>query len=94
MQETQIQPLGQEDPLEKGMAKYSRILAGKILQIEDPGGLQSMRWQRTGHNSVTTHTHTHTVFQIKSVPLGRDLNAVLMACLSHWANFCSTALKF
>ena len=40
MQETQIQPLGQEDPLEKGMATHSSILAWRILWTEDPGGLQ------------------------------------------------------
>ena len=39
MQETQVQFLGQEDPLEKGMATYSRILAWKITWIEEPGRL-------------------------------------------------------
>ena len=34
--------LGQEDPLEKGMATHSSILAWKIPQTEEPGGLQSM----------------------------------------------------
>ena len=42
MQETQVQYLGQEDPLEKGMATHSSILAWKILRTEEPGGLQSM----------------------------------------------------
>ena len=42
MQETQIQSLGWEDPLEKGMATHSSILAWKILRTEEPGGLQSM----------------------------------------------------
>ena len=41
MQETQVQSLGQEDPLEKEMATHSSILAWEILQIEEPGGLQS-----------------------------------------------------
>ena len=40
--ETSVQPLGQEDPLEKGMATYSSILAWKIPWTEEPGGLQSM----------------------------------------------------
>ena len=40
MQETWFQPLGQQDPLEKGMATHSSILAGKILWTEDPAGLQ------------------------------------------------------
>ena len=43
VQETQIQPLGQEDPLEKGMATPSSILAWRILWTEDPGGLQVYR---------------------------------------------------
>ena len=43
MQETQVLSLGGEDPLEKGMATHSSILAWKIPQTEEPGGLQSMR---------------------------------------------------
>ena len=42
VQETQVQSLGQEDPLEKEVATHSRILAWKILWSEEPGGLQSM----------------------------------------------------
>ena len=45
MQEIQIRSLCQEDPLEKGMATYSCILAWKIPQTEGSGGLQSMGWQ-------------------------------------------------
>ena len=41
--------LGQEDPLEEGMATHSRILAWKIPWTEAPGGLQSMGLQRVGH---------------------------------------------
>ena len=41
-QETQVQYLGQEDPLEKEMANDSSILAWKIPWNEEPGGLQSM----------------------------------------------------
>ena len=41
-QETCVQSLGQEDPLEKGMATRSSILAWEIPWIEEPGGLQSM----------------------------------------------------
>ena len=41
MQETQIWSLGWEDPLEKGMAAHSSILAWEILWAEEPGGLQS-----------------------------------------------------
>ena len=42
MQETEVQLLGQEDPLEKEMAIHSCILAWKILWTEEAGGLQSM----------------------------------------------------
>ena len=40
-QEVQVQFLGQEDPLEEGMATHSNILAGRIPWTEKPGGLQS-----------------------------------------------------
>ena len=43
MQVTQIQSLGQEDPLEEEIATHSSILAWKVPQTEEPGGLQSMR---------------------------------------------------
>ena len=42
MQETQVQSLGQEDPLEKGMATHSSILAWEIPWTKEPGVLQSM----------------------------------------------------
>ena len=48
LQETQIRSLGQEDPLEKGMAAYSSILAWRILWTEEPGVLQSIGSQRVG----------------------------------------------
>ena len=46
IQGTQVQSLGQEDPLEKGMATHSSILAWEIAWTEEPGGLQSMGSQR------------------------------------------------
>ena len=49
-QETWIQSLGWEDPLEEVMATHSSILAGKIPWEEEPGGLQSMGLQRAGHD--------------------------------------------
>ena len=42
MWETWVRSLGQEDPLEKGMASYSSVLAWRISWTEEPGGLQSM----------------------------------------------------
>ena len=50
MQETQVQSLGQEDPLERVMATHSSILAGKIPWKEKPSGLQYIGSQRVGHN--------------------------------------------
>ena len=49
MQETQVQSLGQEDPLEKEMANHSSILSWKIPWTVEPSGLQSMGLQRVGH---------------------------------------------
>ena len=58
VQETRIWSLRWEDPLEKEMATHSSILAWKISQTEDPGGLQSMGSQRVGHDWVTdTYLH-------------------------------------
>ena len=51
VQETQVRSLGREDPLEEEMATHSRILAWRILWMEEPGGLQSIGSQRLGHNS-------------------------------------------
>ena len=50
MQETQVQSLGLKDPLEKGMATHSSILAWRIPWTEEPGRLQSMGLQRVGHD--------------------------------------------
>ena len=44
--ELKVQSLGQEDPMEKGMAAHSSILAWEIPWTEDPGGLRSIRSQR------------------------------------------------
>ena len=54
MQETQVQSLGQEDPLEKEMAHYSGILAWRLPWIEMPGRLQSM-------GSDTTEQLSHSM---------------------------------
>ena len=50
VQETGVQSLVQKDPLEKGMATHSSILAWRIPWTEEPGGLQSMKSQRVGHD--------------------------------------------
>jgi len=53
VQETRVQSLGWEDPLEKEMATHSNILAWKISWPEEPGGLQSMGSQRVAHDWET-----------------------------------------
>ena len=50
MQETWIQFLDQEEPLEKGMATHSSMLAWRMSWIEEPGGLLSMGLQRNKHD--------------------------------------------
>ena len=50
MQETWVLELGQEDPLEKGMATHSSILVWEIPRTEEPGGLQSMGSQKVKHD--------------------------------------------
>ena len=50
VQETQVQSLGQEDPLEKEVATHTSILAWKIPWVEEHGRLQSMGSQRVRHN--------------------------------------------
>ena len=54
-QETWIQSLMQEDPLEKEMAAHPSILAWEIPWTEEPGGLQSTGPQRVRHTAVTEH---------------------------------------
>ena len=47
VQETQVPSLGQGDPLEKGMATHSSVLAWRVPWTEEPGGLQSMGLQKS-----------------------------------------------
>ena len=58
MWETQVQSLGREDPLEKGMATHSSILAWRIPWTEGPGGLQSTDLQNT------EATYMHSLYNI------------------------------
>ena len=50
MQETWVRSLGWEDPLEKGMATHSSILAWRLPWTEEPGGLQSTKLQGVGQD--------------------------------------------
>ena len=53
MQETRVQSLGGEDPLEKGRATHSSVLVWRISRTEEPGGLPSMGLQKNRHNILT-----------------------------------------
>ena len=64
MQETQVWSLGQEDPLEKGMATHCSIPAWRMPKIEEPGRLKSMGSQRVQHNSATK---TFTFFTVSVI---------------------------
>ena len=75
MQETQVQPLVQEDPLEKEMATHSSILAWDIPWMEESGGLQSMGLQRVRYDSATKQ---QSPFHIPGhYPLGTCLSQCL-----------------
>ena len=64
LQETQVQSLDQEEPLDKKMTTQSSILAWEIPWTKEHGGLQSMRSQRVGHNWVTKLTYLPTYKQL------------------------------
>ena len=66
MQETWVQYLGGEDPLEKGMATYSSILAWRIPWTEKPGRLQSMGSQRVRHDWMTNVFTFKTLEQLQN----------------------------
>ena len=61
MQETWVQFLGQEDPLEKEMATHSSIPAQEIPWTEEPGGLQPVGLQRVRHILTTEHEHLKSI---------------------------------
>ena len=63
--EAQVRSLGQEEPLEEGMATHSSILAWRIPWMEEPGGPQSIGSQRIRHSwSDGTHVHTRERLQL------------------------------
>ena len=71
MQETWVPSLDQEDPLEKGMATQTNILAWRIPWTEEPDGLQSMGSQRVGHdwatNSAIIRAHSLSPFWLFAI---------------------------
>ena len=86
LQETRGQSLVWEDPLEKEIATHSSILARKISWAVEPGGLQSMGWQRVGHDWVAELNWTDFIFpasmvaqMVKSLPALQE-NGVRSLC--------------
>ena len=65
-QETWVRSLGREDPLEKGMATSSSILAWRILQTEEPGQLQSMGHKQSDMTEQQIYTHAACLSKICS----------------------------
>ena len=57
-----VPSLGREDPLEEGMATHSSVLAWRVPRTEEPGGLQSVGWQRVRHD-LSLHAHTFSFSQ-------------------------------
>ena len=78
MQETCIQSLGHQDPLEKEMATHFSILAWEIPWTEKPGRLQSMGSQRVGHDLAATTTLIFFTVFIK----GAYLSFFFFVCIS------------
>ena len=78
MQESQVGSLDQEDPMEKGTATHSSILAWRIPWTEEPGGLQSMGSQRVGHDRTTKHTHTSVKWKLKwKIKMTEDMEKIV-----------------
>ena len=78
----QVWSLGPEDPLEKGMATHSSILAWRIPWTEEPGGQQSMCSQRVRHDWVT-HTHIDNNTPLSGPPFSpvREENKLIFSLL-------------
>ena len=88
-QETWVQSLSWDDPMEEGMASHSRILAWRIPWTEEPGGLQSIGSQRVRQDwSDCTHMHTHGDKQNSvSVPSGNLSEGVIQMLLNLWTTY-------
>ena len=82
--------LGQEDPLEKGLASHSSILAWRIPWTEKSGGLQSVELQRVGHN-----WETYTFMPSAHFLIGW-LVALILSCISYMyiLNINSSVISF
>ena len=88
IQEMRVQPLGQEDPLEKEMATHSRILTWKIPWGEESGALQSMGPQRVRHNWLSMFTSMAIIKKKKKKKTDKlrsvNKDAVLLIITNWW----------
>ena len=90
MQETWVQSLDQEDPLEKEMAIHSSILAWRIPWTKEPGRLQSMGSQELDMTERLNHHHSFSIFSYKECnQFDFSIGHLLMSMsavqhLSHW----------
>ena len=91
MQETEVQSLGQKDPLEKGMAAHSSILAWRVPWTEEPGGLQSMGSQRVGHDWATNTFERYEPL-LRSPLRGRFICGAYITEVVLWGNCLSSYL--
>ena len=64
LQEMRVQSLGWEDPLEKGMATHSSILAWRILWTEEPGRLKSMESKRVGQTERLNKKNNNKIIEL------------------------------
>ena len=88
-QETQVQSLDWEGPLEKGMAAHSSILAWRIPWTGEPGGLQSLGSQRAGHDRMT-HTHNTRVCRNAAAVLENKTQTLHSGLKLWWGKLCIT----
>jgi len=93
MQETQVQSLGWEEPLEKEMATHSNILAWEILRTEEPSRLQSMgsqkRWTWLINNCSKWWTVVNNQEQCICIHIYTHKNAFRISTLNiHWKDWC------
>ena len=82
MQETQVRALGQENPLEKGMAAHSSVLAWRSPWTEKPGRLQSVGLQRVGY-SLATEQGSLVAQMVKNLPATQETQVLPLGREDH-----------
>ena len=94
IQETQVQSLGWEDPLEKGMVTHSSILSWRIPWTEEPGGPQSMQSKRVGHHwEMNTRTCLPTQVSLWQISKIGAIVPSMSVCVIFTIWFCDSSIK-